>query len=76
MDRETKTAAELEALIMEQAGERADCADVRAVAVRSTEIGWRVVAILRDGRMMNVKAIDDIANELRAKYDISPEMKP
>jgi hypothetical protein len=31
------------------------------------------VTIVSDGRMMTVKAIDDIANELRVKYDFSPE---
>ena len=71
MDRESKTAAELEEMIMQRA--RADCAEVRAVAVRSGELDWRVVAILHDGRMMTVKAIDEIANELRAKYDLSPD---
>jgi hypothetical protein len=74
MHRETRTAAELEAMIMQRAGALADCADIGSVAVRSGKIGWRVVSILRDGRMMTaVKAIDDIANELRAKYDLSPE---
>ena len=73
MNREPKTATELEAMIMKRARLRPDCAEVRAVAVRSGEVGWRVVTILLDGRMMTVRAIDDIANELRAKYDLAED---
>ena len=72
MERQTKTASEVEAMIMDRARDHADCAHVKAVAVRSGEVGWRVVAITTDGRMMSVKAIDDIAHELQASYELSP----
>jgi hypothetical protein len=71
MDRQIKTASEVEAMIMDRAREHPDCAHVKAVAVRSGEVGWRVVAITTDGRMMSVKPIDDIAHELQAIYDLS-----
>jgi hypothetical protein len=73
MSKEAKTAKELEAMIVARAADRADCAEVKTIAVRQGEVGWRVVTIVSDGRMMTVKAIDDIANELRAKYDLRSE---
>ena len=54
MERETKTAAKLEAMIMQLAGEATDCDEVKALAVKSSEIGCRVLAIVR-GRMMAIK---------------------
>jgi hypothetical protein len=73
MSKETKNASEL-AMIMERARQRLDCAEVTAVAVRSGEIGWRVITIFRDGRVLaSFKEIDEIASELRAKYDLAKE---
>jgi hypothetical protein len=34
------------------------------VAVRQGEVGWRVITIIADDRLMTVKAIDDIATFL------------
>jgi len=74
MNKEPKTASELEAMIMQQASERSDCAEVRSVAVTSGDLGWRVVTILRDGNMMitTPKAIEQIASELRVRYELAP----
>ena len=72
MDKEKKSATELEAMILQRAGERADCADVGSVAVTSGDLGWRVVTVLRNGNVLpSFKEIDEIANELRAKYDLA-----
>ena len=46
MNKESKTASELEAVILQRAGERAGCADVKGVAVTTGDVGWRVVTIL------------------------------
>jgi hypothetical protein len=70
MRKEAKSASQLEAMIMQKAALRADCAEVMAVAVRGGQMGWRVVTITRDGRMTSIVAIDEIADELRAKYDL------
>jgi len=73
MNKETKTASELEAMILQRAGERADCAEVSSVAVTPGDLGWRVVTILRNGHILpSFNEIDEIANELRAKYDLAP----
>ena len=72
MNKESKTASELEAMILHQAGELADCAEVKKVAVTSGNAGWRVVTILRNGHLLrSCKEIDDIASELRVKYDVA-----
>jgi hypothetical protein len=72
MNKESKTASELEAIILQRAGELAGCAQVKKVAVTSGDTGWRVVTILRNGHVMrSFKEIDDIATELRLKYDLA-----
>jgi hypothetical protein len=72
MKKESKTASELEAMIMQRVGERPDCAAVRSVAVTSGELGWRVVTILRNGHVLqSFKEIDEIVRELRDKYDLA-----
>ena len=71
MTKETKKPSELEAMIMEQARQRPDCAQVNAVAVTAGDLGWRVITILRDGSTSASKEIEEIASELRAKYDLA-----
>ena len=72
MNKETKTASELEAMILRRAGELAGCAEVKKVAVTSGNAGWRVVTILRNGHVLrSFKEIDDIATELAMMYDLA-----
>ena len=71
MSKEMKTASELEAMILERARQRPDCAHVTNVAATSGDVGWRAMAILRDGRLLASKEVEEIARELRAKYDLA-----
>jgi len=70
-DKVTKTASELEAMILQRALERADCAEVKTVAVLPGNVGWRAIAVLRDGNLITPPAIEEIAAELRDKYDLA-----
>ena len=72
MSKEARTASELEAMIMQHARQRPDCDQVTNVAVTPGQAGWRVIAILRDGVVVvSFSAIDEIASELRAKFDLA-----
>ncbi len=71
MNKEARTHSELEVMIMQRACERSDCAEVTSVGVTSGDLGWRVIAILRDGNMVTTIEIEQIASDLRAKYDLA-----
>jgi hypothetical protein len=45
LDKESKSASELEAMIMQRVSTQADCAEVRTVAVTSGDLGWRVMSL-------------------------------
>ena len=71
MKKRRKRAAELEALVMERARERPDCAAVIGVTVVGDNGGWRVAAISRNNDVVAVKQINEIVAELRTKYDLA-----
>ena len=61
MAKHTKTAPELEALILLRASERADGAEVKTIAVLPANGGWRAIAVLRDGNLITPPGIEEIA---------------
>jgi len=57
--------------ILQRASERADCAEVKTIAVLPANGGWRAIAVLRDGNLITPPGVEEIAAELRDNYDLA-----
>ena len=56
---------------MERVAKRPELAQVKSVVVAGDETGWRVAAVIRHGHAPSISQIEEIANELRGKYDLA-----
>lgn len=69
--KELKAQAELEALVMDRIGQMPELGHVKRVFVAGDQTGWRIAAIVRDGHEPKMKQIEQIADELRARYELA-----
>jgi hypothetical protein len=71
MIKQTLTRKEIQERIMREARLRPDCNDVTDVIVITDANGWFVNAVIRDNEVSKMKEIDEIASELRSRYDLA-----